>query len=238
MPDLATRLATTGQLLVRSGIEIDRILGAMVDDHSAVSASLPQQQMFLSRLVGVDPVKQRVMLAYSDYEAANAALLAQASVKLRAQNRWGQVAFACDSPRPATHAGQRAIQLDSPTLLLALQHHKRVVPAQIAKAPPDLRCQLPIGGGVVLESRLVDMSLDGHAFLLGEAALPVCAGTWVHDARITPQGSPPVAAEIEIKYVIPTVLPDGERATRIGCRIVAADAVMDALVGRFIIDVR
>ena len=238
MPDLATRLAATGQLLVRSGIEIDRVLSAMVDDHSAVSASLPQQLMFLSRLVGVDPVKQRVMLAYSDYEAANTALLAQPSVKLRAQARWGQVAFACESPRPATHAGQRAIQLDSPSLVLALQHHKRVAPAQIAKAPPDLRCQLPIGGGVVLEARLVDMSLDGHAFLLGDAALPVCAGTWVHEARITPQGATPVAAEVEIKYVIPTVLPDGERATRIGCRIVAADAVMETLVGRFIIDLR
>jgi hypothetical protein len=45
--DLAARLASTGQLLVRSGIEIDRILSAMVDDHAAVSASLPQQSMFL-----------------------------------------------------------------------------------------------------------------------------------------------------------------------------------------------
>jgi hypothetical protein len=235
-PDLAARLASTGQLLVRSGIEIDRILSAMVDDHAAVSASLPQQSMFLSRLVGVDPVKQRLFLAYSDYKEANTALLAAKSVNLRCQHRSAQFAFACNRPRPASYGGQQVIKLDAPAMVLAVQHHKRVVPAQIAKAAPDLRCQLPMGGGVLLEARLIDMSLDGHAFLLGDPALPVCAGTWLRGARITPQGAEPVTADIEVKYVIPTVLPDGDRATRIGCRIVGADAVMEQIVRRFIID--
>lgn len=236
MQDIATRLATTGQLLVRSGIEIDRLLSAMVDDHSAVSASLPQQVMFLSRLLAVDPVKQRVMIAYSDYEASNKALLEQSSVKFKAHHRWGQVAFACNGPRPVSHAGQRGIEMESPSIVLALQHNRKVVHAQVPKAPPDLRCQLPIGGGVTLESRLVDMSLDGHAFLLGDAATPLCAGTWVRGARIIPQRAEPVNVDIEIKYVIPTTLPDGERATRIGCRIVGTPDGMAVLVGRFVID--
>lgn len=80
------------------------------------------------------------------------------------------------------------------------------------------------------------MSLDGHAFLLGDPALPICAGTWIRGARITPSGDEPVRADIELKYVMPTILPDGERATRIGCRIVAGNDVMEKLVGRFIID--
>jgi hypothetical protein len=237
MHDLASRLANTGQLLVRSGIEIDRILSGMVDDHSAVSASLPQQQMFLSRLIGADPVKQRILLACSEYDAANKALLGQASVKFRCNHRWAQLAFACGAPRAVAHGGQRAIEMESPSIVLALQHHKKVTPAQVPKAPPDLRCQLPIGGGVSLEARLVDMSLDGHGFLLGDPAIPVCAGTWLRGARITPAAAEPVSVDIEVKYVIPTVLPDGERATRIGCRLVGVDAVMETLVGRFIIDV-
>jgi c-di-GMP-binding flagellar brake protein YcgR len=235
MSDLATRLATTGQLLVRSGIEIDRILSSMVDEHSTVSASVPGQAMFLSRLLRVDPVKQHVMLAYSDYQDANDALLQLPSVNFRCHHRWGQFAFACRKPRLRELAGRPAIKMNGPDMVLALQHNKKAVRAQVPKDVPDLRCQLPIGT-VVLETRLVDMSLDGHAFLLGDAELPICAGTWIRGARITPQAEEPVRADIELKYIVPIMLPDGERATRIGCRIVGADGVMEKLVGRFIID--
>jgi c-di-GMP-binding flagellar brake protein YcgR len=235
MSALAARLAATRQLLVRSGIEIDRILSSMVDDHSTVSASVPGQAMFLSRLLRVDPVKQHVMLACSDYKDANAALLNLPSVNFRCHHRWGQFAFSCRKPRLREHAGQPAIKMNGPDMVLALQHNKKAVHAQVAKAAPDLRCQLPIGT-LVLETRLVDMSLDGHAFLLGDAELPICAGTWIRAARITPQGEEPVRADIELKYVVPMMLPDGERATRIGCRIVGADEVMEKVVGRFIIN--
>lgn len=235
MAELATRLANTGQLLVRSGIEIDRILNNMVAEHSAVSASLPAQLIFLSRLVHVDPVKQRVLLAYSDYKDANSALLKLASVNLRCHHRGAQFAFSCARPRLASHAGNPAVKMDWPTMVLAMQHNKAAVRGQVPKAPPDLRCQLPIGV-VSLEARLVDMSLDGRAFLLADPAVPVCAGTWVRGARITPQGAEPVVVDIEVKHVMPAILPDGERATRIGCRIVGADEAMEKVVNRFIID--
>ena len=115
MSDIATRLANTGQLLVRSGIEIDRILSTMVDDHATVTANLPGQMIFLSRLVEADPVKQRVLLAYSDYKAANTALLASGSVTFRCHHRWGQFAFACTRARPASHGGQPSIEMASPS---------------------------------------------------------------------------------------------------------------------------
>ncbi|MCD6043581.1 MAG: Flagellar regulator YcgR, partial [Burkholderiales bacterium] len=62
MPDISTRLSNTGQLLVRSGIEIERILTSMVQDRDAVTAKLPAQQMFLSRLVCVDAEERHVIL--------------------------------------------------------------------------------------------------------------------------------------------------------------------------------
>lgn len=233
--DLATRISNTGQLLVRSGIEIDRILNSMVDDHSTVSATLPGQAMFLSRLLRVDPVKQRVMLARSDYKDANAALLKLPSVNFRCHHRWGQFAFTCGRPRPGEHVGQPAIKMNWPPMVLALQHNKKVVRAPVAKEAPDLRCQLPIGAAM-LEARLVDMSLDGNAFLLGDAVIPMCAGTWVRGARITPLGALPVAVDIEVKHVMPTILPDGERATRVACHLVGTQEVMEKLVSQFIID--
>jgi hypothetical protein len=177
------------------------------------------------------------LIAQSDSKAANAALLKLPSVNFRCSHRLGQLAFACRRPRIAQFGREGAIELESPNIVLAVQHNKKVVRTPVPKSAPDLRCQLPIGL-ISVEARLVDMSLDGHAFLLGDPAIPLCAGTWVRGARITPQGDSPVSVDIELKFVMPTVLPDGERATRIGCRIVGADDVMEKIVSRFIIDWR
>lgn len=233
MSAIAARVSSTGQLLVRSGIEIDNILSTMIRDHATVAANLPSQTIFLSRLVLADPVKQRLVVAYSDYKVANEALLTAESVTFKCHHRWAQFGFVCTHPRQGRHGGAPAIEMDLPTMVVAWEHKRAIARGKIPKLPADLRCQLPMGA-ICLEARLVDMSLDGRAFLLGDPAIPVCAGTWVRGARITPQGAAPVTVDIEVRQVIPTVLPDGERATRIGCRIVAGDGAMEQLIGRFI----
>ena len=235
MFDLASRLATTGQLLVRSGIEIDRILSDMVHEHSPVSVDLPSQNMFLSRLVAADPVKRRVMVAYSDYKAANGAVLAQPSVIFRCTHRWGQFAFGCTQPRQAEEAGQPVIEMTAPTAILALQHRRRVMRSPTATEPAELYCKLPISP-VSFDARLVDMSLDGRAFLLADPDMPVCAGTRLRGARIQPRGREALDVDIEVTYVIPTVLPHGQRATRIACRIIAPEKTMEELVRTFIVE--
>ena len=61
MHDIATRLGntTTGQLLVRSGIEIERVLKSLVDNSTPLSARLPDV-IFLSKLVSFDPIERLV----------------------------------------------------------------------------------------------------------------------------------------------------------------------------------
>ncbi|HEX7053441.1 MAG TPA: flagellar regulator YcgR PilZN domain-containing protein [Burkholderiales bacterium] len=235
MSDIATRLATTGQLLVRSGIEIDRILQAMVDDHASVTANLPGQVIFLSRLVHSDPVKGRVLIAYSDYKAANTALLSAGSVTFRCHHRWGQFAFNSTRPRPATAAGLPVVEMTAPTIVMGLQHRRRATRPQPLE-PAELPCQLRLGL-ISFDARLVDMSLDGRAFLLADAGLPVCAGTRVQGVRIRPRGREPLSVDLDVSHVIPAVLPNGERATRIGCRILAPDWAMEQLVRLFVVDV-
>src|SRR5687768_13190447 len=79
-PDIRARLENTGQLLVRSGIEIDRILGSIAQSGDTVSADLPSDVLFLSRLVGVDSEKQAVVVSYSDDKSANSAVLCAKSL--------------------------------------------------------------------------------------------------------------------------------------------------------------
>lgn len=235
MADIAARLANTGQLLVRSGIEIDRILSAMVDDHATVTATLPGQVIFLSRLVQADPVKQRVVLAYSDYKLANTALLSANSVTFRCHHRWGQFAFNCNRPRPVTHGEHPAIEMVSPTIMMGLQHRRKVMRSHQPLEPAELPCELRLGL-ISFGARLVDMSLDGRAFLLADPGLPVCSGTRLDAVRIRPRGREPLAVDVQVSHVIPAVLPNGERATRIGCRILADEPAMEQLVRLFVVD--
>lgn len=236
-PDITTRLATTGQLLVRSGIEIDRILSSMVEDGATVSASLPSKLLFLSRLVSVDPVKQHMLLSYSDHKTANSALLAARSVVLRCNHRGAQFAFSGAGPRQAVHARQPAIQLGLPTQMLALQHRRAAVQRVQVPAQADVECRLRLGV-IAFGARLVDVSLDGMGFLLGDDAIPVCAGTRLEGARIRHPQREPLVVDIEVRHVIRVALADGKRATRIGCRILAAPNDLEELIRLFIIDLQ
>lgn len=231
---MAARLAAAGQLLVRSGIEIDRILGSMVEDAATISANLPSAGLFLSRLLCVDPVRQRIRVSCSEQKHANSALLGARSIVLRCNHRGARYAFSATRPRQASHGSEPAIELALPTQLLALQPGRAAQPMQVPLLP-QLDCQLRMGI-LAFDATLVDVSLDGRAFLLHDDVIPLCAGTHVTGARIRRPGRPPLLADFEVRHVIPAVLPDGRRATRIGCLLRASDAVLEELLRLFIIE--
>jgi c-di-GMP-binding flagellar brake protein YcgR len=234
-PDITSRLAHTGQLLVRSGIEIDRILSAMAEDGDTVSASVPPTKMlFLSKLVFVEPVKQFMLVSYSDHKPANTALLGAKSITFKCNHRGAQFAFSCNGPRQSMHERQPAIQLGMPTTMLALLHRRSLQRVQVPKEA-TVDCELRMGV-LAFDARLVDVSLDGMGFMLAEDEMPLCAGTRLGGARIRHPGREPLVVDIEVRHVTRVALPDGRRATRIGCRIVAAPAALEELIRLFIID--
>lgn len=234
MPDISTRLSNTGQLLVRSGIEIERILTSMVQDRDAVTAKLPAQQMFLSRLVCVDAEEQHVILACSDHKPANSAVLAAPSVNLLCNHRGAKFAFACNRPRPGAHSGRPVIRMAAPSIMLALQAGRAPVRAPVP-GEADVRCEIRMGL-LSFNARLVDMGLDGTAYILGPAAIPVCAGTRLQDVRLRHGPSEPLTADIEVHEVKQAAVLNGRPATRIGCRILAGRQQIEEIVRLFIID--
>lgn len=237
MSDIATRLGTTttGQLLVRSGIEIERILRSLVEGGATVTAKL-RDAMFLSRLVAFDPVQQSLMVAYSDHKPANSAVLGLKTVILMANHRGAQFAFTCATPRPGAHAGEPAIRMAAPTVMLAMQHGHRWLRAKMPREA-DVHCELRMGT-IAFGAKLVDMSLEGKAFLLGDPAIPLCAGTRLQAVRIRDGQHDPLVVDIDVDQVIQAVLPDGKRATRIGCRIAAEREKIDQLTRFFIVDLQ
>lgn len=232
-PDITSRLSTTGQLLVRSEIEIGRLLDAMAQDRDAVTAQVPPQLLFLSQLLYVEPVRGYMMLSYSDHKPANSAVLAARSLAFRCNHRGAQFAFAGDGPRQAAHQGQPCIQCGLPTAVLGMQRRPsgRVqVPAQ---AP--VGCDLRIGL-LSFAARVVDVSLDGIGTLVSDPTIPLCAGTRLERARIRHPQSEPFCVDFEVRYVTRVALPNGERASRIGCQFVGSREVLEDLIRLFVID--
>jgi c-di-GMP-binding flagellar brake protein YcgR len=232
--DIATRLASAGQLLVRSGIEIDRILEGIAQDGATVSATLPSERMFISQLVAVNPVEQRMYLSYSDLTESNRAVLAQGSVLLKCHHRGARFSFSGRSPRSAVHGKDPAIQFAMPTQVVAVGQRFQARPARVPLQAP-IECELRMGV-LAFDARLVDVSLDGRGFLVHDDVIPLCAGTRISAARIRHPQREPLEVDLEIAHVTPVVLPDGKRATRIGCRILASAGDLEELIRLFIID--
>lgn len=236
MPDLATRLSNTGRLLVRSGIEIERILNSMVEDGDTVTASLPNKMMFLSRVVSVDATEQQVDVACSDHKPANTALLAAPSVAFRCNHRGAQFAFACTKPRTGWLSGQTTIRMTAPPIVLAAQPRQFPARPQLP-AVADVRCDLRMG----LQSfgaKLIDVGLDGKAFIIGDSGIPICDGTELKGARLRPSERESLTVDIEVDRVVQAVLPDGKRATRIGCRIMTGREELEKIIRLFIVDLQ
>jgi c-di-GMP-binding flagellar brake protein YcgR len=237
MHDIATRLGntTTGQLLVRSGIEIERVLRSMVDNGTPISAKLPEL-IFLSKLVAFDPVERLVTVAYSDHKPANTAVLAAKSVTFMANHFGAQLAFACARPRHALFASQPAIRMTAPGLLLAAEPRHNRVRGQVP-GEANVECDLRMGL-ITFKAKLVDMSTDGRAFLLGDPAIPLCSGTEMKRVQIKSNGYDPIEVDIHVEQVLQAVLPNGARATRIGCRIITDKERLEKLIRFFVIELR
>ncbi len=233
---IAGRLGTTttGQLLVRSGIEIERILKAVMEAAVPLTAKLPDV-MFLTRLLSFDGLQNQLTIAFSDHKPGNSLLLASRSVTFMCHHRGAQFAFACTKPVQVVHAGQPAIRMAAPPIMLAMQPNHR---GQATRLPsePDVRCELWLGV-ISFEARLVDMSLDGKACLVADDAVPLCAGTRLENVRVS-DGGRPLTVDILVDQVGQGALHNGKRGTRIGCRIVTDREKFEKITRLFIIDLQ
>ena len=234
IPDLNARLSNTGQLLVRSGIEIGRLLDSMRRDGDAVTARLPQELLFLSQLLYVEPVKGFMLMSYSDHKPANSAVLTAPAITFHCHHRGAQYAFRGDHLRHTSVRGKPCLQCGLPSAVLGMQQRRaqgRVhVPAH-APVHADLRMGLQS-----FPAKVVDVSLDGIGMLLTDATIPLCEGTRLQHARIRHPQSKPFLIDFEVRHVTRVVLPSGEHASRVGCRVTSGRDTLEELIRLFIVD--
>ena len=221
---------------MRSGIEIGRILDAMLEDKSTLTAKLPSQMMFLSQLLYVEPVKGFMLLQYSDHKPANTAALAEKKLTLTCNHRGAQFAFSGATPHAVVHSGKPCIQCDLPTLMLALQQRRQVSRVNIPAQAP-VTCEVRMGV-LKFDAQVVDVSLDGIGTLVSDPTIPLASGTRLEGARIRHPQHEPIEVDLEVRYVSRIKQANGELASRIGCKILSTPPNLEELIRLFIIDLQ
>lgn len=222
-------------VLFRSRIEITRILQQLADDRAVLSAEVgDDRQLFLTRLLRVDPALEFFVLAYSEERRANTALLEQASVVFRASDRQGRIEFSASAPSETEFHGDPAVRFAVPAALIRSQHreHPRF------KLPVDasLRCIADSAGVAPFEARIVDISRGGMGGMIYDSGVKLAPGSVLKKCKIILSDSKPIVADLEVRYTAPIVQADGSFAMRSGVKFLGTPKGIDALLGRFVIE--
>jgi c-di-GMP-binding flagellar brake protein YcgR len=232
--NIADRLRAGSELVIRSGMEIARLLDAVREDKDSITADFGAQGLFLSRLVQVDAEERAILVAYSEHKPANAALLAAQRVVFSCYHRGQHYRFAGREPRDAAHDGTPVIRLALPMAVLARQP-RSARPRLPVLAEVPLQCRLRVGTAEV-RARLVDVSLGGLGVLLCSEPVPIVPGTRLECVAITHPQHAPVIVDLEICHVARVSTTANAAGTRIGCRLLAPASDLETLIRLFIID--
>ena len=230
--DLAARLDETGQLLVRSGIEIVHTLEAMQAAGDSLSAELESEEhLFISCLLEVDTRNGTMTIAWSESKEANAGMLEKHSVAFSANHEGLHLRFMAENPRQTDFGNRSAIQLSLPKAMLAAQ--RRVLPRYQVPPTVPLRCEISLGP-MSFEAMVVDVSLGGIGAIVYDPAIRLEVGMIIPRARILLPAHVPVLAALEVRHLRTETRADGTVVNRAGCRFIAPSAAIEALVRLFL----
>ena len=222
----------TGRLLLRSGTEIAGALRATCAAAETVSASLPPDDtLFLSRLLHVDPEAGSIVIAWSTSKDANLTILATRSVTFRFNHDGVHYEFLASDAHETDHGGQPGIQFAFPGAMLALHrrsHTRYIVPPQV-----PLTCEIRVGP-IAFDAKVVDISLNGIGAIVYDAAIHLEIGMLLKRTRIVQPRGRPVLVDLEVRHISRIILPEGGAAHRAGCRIIGAKGEIESLISFFV----
>ena len=72
--------------------------------------------------------------------------------------------------------------------------------------------------------------------MIYDAGVRLAPGTVLRGCRIMMPGSKPVVTDLEVRYTVATVQPDGSLAQRSGVKFLGEPAGIDALLSRFVVE--
>jgi c-di-GMP-binding flagellar brake protein YcgR len=217
---------------VRSGTEISNALRAICTAAETLSASLPPDDiLFLSRLLHVDPEAGSIVIAWSTSKDANLAILAARRVAFGCSHEGVHYEFLATEPHETDHGGQPGIQFAFPGSLLVLHrraHERYAVPPQV-----PLSCEISLGP-IAFDAKVVDISLKGIGAIIYDASIRLEPGMMLRRTRIIQPRGRPVVVDLEVRNISRIALHDGRAAHRAGCRFIGAAGEIESLIRFFV----
>lgn len=229
---LAARAEETGNLLVRSGAEIETTLRAIHAAREVVSADLDSDEhLFMTRLLEVDPAGGTMTIAWSDSKEGNALVLRQASITFTTNHDGLHLQFVGEHPHEVAFGAGSAIQTALPRAIFAVQ--RRFQPRY--KVPPSvpLRCEITLGP-VSFDAQIVDVSKGGVGAFVYDPGIRLEVGMTIPRARIEVPSHAPVLAALEVRNIKTVTRADGTMAKRAGCRFIAPASGIETLIRLFL----
>lgn len=213
------KAATTSDHLLRSPLEIKRVLDALAARHELVTAEIPgNSNLFTSQIIGADERWGFIIIAMAADESANNALLARANVTFVSRPREWHIEFVAAGPSEVVHKGIPAIRLHYPDVLAVLQrrqHYRH----QVSSAAL-LRCVADAGGIMPFDAKIREISFGGISALFYSVDITLEPGTVLVGSRIEVPGFDPVTVDLEVRYSEVVSLPDGSRGHASGFRFI------------------
>lgn len=205
--------------LLRSRIEIKRVLDALVAQHQVVTAVIQgNENPFTARIVSADARWGFIIVTAVADESANRALLARASVTFVSTPGEWRIEFVATEPGKVMHEGTPAIRLLYPEIL-AIQQRRQHDRLEVT-ATALLRCVADAGGIMPFEARIRDISFAGISALFYSADISLEPGTVLVGSVIEVPGLDPVTVDLEVRYSDVVTLPDGSHGHVSGFRFI------------------
>jgi c-di-GMP-binding flagellar brake protein YcgR len=229
------RIAGSTQILVRSRIEIARLLEDLLQRQIPLSAFfIGKEALLISQLRHIDPAHEYVLADYGNNRMANSAWLAAPGTTFSCSQRLGTIEFLAEHPVEAMFNAMPVVRFDFPDKLTINQRraHRRIT--NIPELP--LHCIANAGGVIAFECKITDISVGGLGAMVYDASIPLEPGTVLKGCRISHPNGAVIEVDIEVRHCANLVRPDGEFARRAGCSFIGPPAEIEKLIRVFVLD--
>lgn len=219
--------------LLESRIEICRLLVAISKSHHSLSADIGSH-IFITHILHVDLRAEHLIVSFCANKELNNIVLESNTLRFTGSYLDAHISFDLESPVEVLFNDTPAIQYPLPASMVL--YHRRDCPRADIPANVSLRCIADEGGIMPFESRIIDISHDGFGAIQYEGDINIEPGTLLKDCRIILPGNGSVVADLELRYTLIAIRPDGSAAHRSGFRFLSKPEGLARLVGTFMQD--
>ncbi len=216
----------------RSLLDIARILEGLSRERITIHADLGEDEgrRFASTILWVEPDISHFVVAYVADDEINSLLYKQAAIKFNADYHGDRITFFTRTPVDAMHKGKPAILFPMPESMhrYRRKHERITVPAEAG-----LRCVISSGQVAKFEMRVLDISEGGIGCIMHSENGPFAAGETIKNCRLIEGDGTEWWVDLSMQYSLPTLMPNGTYAQRLGLRFVEPPEEVKALARKF-----